>query len=162
MTPMLFLDFDGVLNDRPTWTGHPVLYAIQCARLQEILMVCPARIVLTTAWAKWIADGSMSVTGMNRLLQTHGVKDASVIGDVGPHILGDLASRMRAIDEYIREHGQKGIPYAILDDLPLPTDRLIRTHPDDGLRAEHVMATADMLRRPIEPDARRIEGEFAL
>ena len=146
--PVLFLDFDGVLNDRPAWPGGPELYSGPCHRLGEIIHDAHCLLVLTTSWRKWCLDGSMNLHGMSRLLRTHGARGARVIGmidaDCPP---GDAALRLKYIMAWVEGHEPRR--FAILDDLAIDHPRAIKTPAYGGLDDCHVPAVVDMLRKPL-------------
>ena len=138
---LIFLDIDGVLNNHPCWPKGPELHRPQCDLLQQIIERTGAKIVLTSSWRNWLADGSMTLVGFSRLLQTHGVTGAEVVGylRVGPVDAGD---RTKAIREYL---WGKGAKFIVLDDLPLAIETLVRTDGHAGLTAEHVEQACGLL-----------------
>ena len=148
MIKLIFLDIDGVLNNRPCWSKGPELHRPQCACLQQIIERTGAKIVLTSSWRKWIASGSMTCVGFERLLHTHGVC-VKVHGFIrlGPV---DAKDRAEAIRDYLAGEHLVFCPdgdcrFAILDDLPIPGPHLVRTEGHTGLTAEHVERTCKIL-----------------
>lgn len=130
---LVFLDIDGVLNDHPCWPEGPELMHSQCQKLQLIIERTGAKIVLTSTWANWIADGSMTRVGFSRLLQTHGIR-TEVVAYLSPSM--DPGERSSSIRKCLEMYPD--CKYVVLDDLPISLPNCIRTNGYRGLEAEHV------------------------
>lgn len=129
----LFLDIDGVLNNHPCWPKGPQLMQPQCEYLQAIIERTGAKIVLTSTWANWIEDDSMTRVGFSRLLQTHGVR-AEVVAYCLSAV--DPGERTSVIRRYLADYPD--CKYVVLDDLPISLPNCIRTNGHVGLEPRHV------------------------
>ncbi len=143
---LIYLDIDGVLNDRPAWPKGPELQRPQCECLHRIIHRTGAKIILTSSWRAWIADGSMTLVGFSRLLQTHGVSGASVIGYLPPGPV-DANERSRLIAFELAS--RLGVTFIVLDDLIIRLDvieeYLIQTDGHAGLNARCVERACQLL-----------------
>lgn len=139
---VVFLDFDGVVNDRPAWAEGPVFHLPQCARLQAILETTGAHIVLTTTWRHRIHDGAMTLAGFQRMLHAHDITAAKVDAALPP---GPMSERWRQIQAYVAAHGVTS--FVVLDDVAMPTDRLVRTDGHTGLADAHVRQAQELLKK---------------
>ncbi len=138
----VFLDIDGVLNNHPCWPSGPELMQPQCRYLQEIIVRTAAKIILTSSWARWIEDGSMTRVGFSRLLHTHGIK-AEVFAHIvvpGPVDPGERTTNIRQCLAYY-----PGCAYVVLDDLPISLPNCIRTDGRRGLERQHVNEACTLL-----------------
>jgi len=72
---LLFLDIDGVLNDRVfDETAQSCTLLSSCvAELNQVLARTECRIVLSSAWRYAVINGWMSLDGFEYLLRSHGV-----------------------------------------------------------------------------------------
>lgn len=82
MTPIIFLDIDGVLNrhvfNREAGSGTIDPKCVK--QLNRILRATGAKIVLSSAWRYMIHRRAMTLKGFDYLLRTHGVIADSVVG----------------------------------------------------------------------------------
>lgn len=84
---ILFLDIDGVLN-----THEPLDPEVMCgrfhpdkvARLNHVLRMTGAKIVLSSAWRYFVHRGEMTIAGVEWLLRSHGVMQQRLIGITRP------------------------------------------------------------------------------
>ena len=119
MKPIVFLDFDGVLNSwtwlgsqgvrEPTKASHEVRARVgfdpkTIRRLNKLLKRTSSSIVVSSAWRK-----RLSVDGLQDLLSSQGLR-GEVIGRT-PEIPGP---RAREIARWLRLIGLR--PYVVLDD----------------------------------------------
>lgn len=157
MTPILFLDFDGVLNSARHMNslvrvpGEPPMAApAHVAVLNQVLRQSDAHIVVSSAWRY-----GRSNAALHRLLTGSGVVGRVVgrteIHDVRPGTLweGEPARGIQ-IQNWITEHAHDG-PFAIVDDdadMVHLTPWLVRTTFDLGLCEEHVAPLVKLLRTP--------------
>lgn len=114
MRALLFLDMDGVLNDKtPHPNGYYGVKASCVESLNRVLQSTNAQIVISSAWRYMIPD-AMSLQGFEYLLVTHGV-------DCRDRVVGftcrdeDLEGRGQQIRHWLNEHGGRR-PYVVLDD----------------------------------------------
>ena len=114
MTPLLFLDIDGVLNDHVPVTDYICgIDRDKIRRLNEIVKATGAEVVISSAWRYMILDGAMTVDGFRYMLTTHGL--ASFVKVVG-HTKSDeqIPERGDQIADYLQTFGSRR--YVVLDD----------------------------------------------
>jgi hypothetical protein len=71
LTPLLFLDVDGVLNSHDANEYHfNTIHRDKIERLNRIVKATGAEIVISSAWRYMILGGSMTIDGFRYLLQT--------------------------------------------------------------------------------------------
>ena len=83
---LLFLDVDGVLN------SHDFSEAAMCGpihadkerRLNGVLILTGAKVVLSSAWRYLVHRDEMNLTGLDWLLRSHGLLAGRLIGVTGP------------------------------------------------------------------------------
>lgn len=134
---VVFLDIDGVLNTHEEL--HPevlcgTLHRDKVDRLNGVLRITSARLVLSSAWRYLIHRGEMNLTGMEWLLRSHGVLAGRLIGItradtmMPPKWDGSTPwpvehDRGKQIAEFLETFtGVLGVPcsgYVVLDDLDL-------------------------------------------
>jgi hypothetical protein len=130
---ILFLDIDGVLNSHP-----PLDPEVMCGtfdrdkvqRLNHVLRVTDARIVLSSAWRYLVHRFEMNLAGLDWLLRSHGVLAGRLLCVTRkdtmqrPPYGGDPAGwpiddeRGQQITEWLRKVGRLDA-YAVVDDLDL-------------------------------------------
>ena len=107
--PILFLDFDGVLNTPRTWTRRPVHARLESRLVRRVARICVqsnARIVISSSWR--CSHGLEELRG---LLALKGLRRSYVIDTTR-----DLQSkRQTEILAWLAEHPECS-NYAILDD----------------------------------------------
>lgn len=118
---ILFLDIDGVLNDRkPTSCGFCGIQADKAEQLNRILDAQPTlKLWLTSAWRYLLLTKQMTGSGFENLLLTHGVWARNRLGgwlaEDGPKGRAvDILEAVESLD--LRSPGRK---WAVLDDLAL-------------------------------------------
>jgi hypothetical protein len=146
MNALLFLDIDGVLNDR-TWLIDAKSFSVtpKCIPpFNRILKAINPDVVLTSAWRYMILWGAMTVKGFEYLLRSHGVScDIRIVGALSQnehcyhcrHVtINDTLfcehcclseKRGHLIDLWLR--GKPKCRYLVIDDKPL--DILEYRHP---------------------------------
>lgn len=142
MTPTIFLDIDGVLNNTPRCMKGPRIMPQQAENLISLVQASGARIVLTSSWRKWVAADSMTLTGLERLFYTHGI-DASVDVLPGDYDAFEVGKRAEAIAAYVAANPG---PYVVLDDKPIPIEHFVQTSGTVGLTCDNVMTAYRILR----------------
>lgn len=156
---LLFLDFDGVLNDLVT--KHVMTEAIQndellnaaeqidhdkVMRLNRIIAATGAYVVFTTSWTN-----ARSFTFLCRVLRFRGF-EGFILGAI-EHIGRVQEKFYERADEI--EHWLKHVPgvtsYVILDDFPMYqlSERHVRSTSEFGLQDDHVEAAIEILNRPL-------------
>lgn len=133
--PLIFLDCDGVLNTHDSnRDGICGIHRDKIERLNRIVELSGAEVVISSAWRYMILGGAMSVDGFRYMLVTHGLR--SFVKVVG-HTKSDeeIPERGDQITAYLAEHGPTS--YVILDDgSELPTEGCARTM-TESLRVVH-------------------------
>ena len=139
MTPIVFLDIDGVLNGHPKWGHEFALIDNACMnRLNSFLRRTGAKIVISSAWRYQILRNDVTVKGFQYMLISHGLSIAAeVIGHTqsDEEITEAMGGRTAQILAWIKENKHDG-PWVVLDDLPLGEDLKdyhVRTDPSEGL-----------------------------
>jgi len=155
MTPILFLDVDGVLNSHGSFVrnGEPVwrVDADKVALLNEVVRRTGCHVVVSSTWRKGPEDGP---DGCREILRARGVRvrfprdwrtDGSLDGIRG----GEIA-------DWLRRNGSP--PYAIVDDdsdmLPEQQARFVQTNFEEGLTRAH----ADRLIALLSPAGLKEQG----
>lgn len=140
---LLFLDIDGVLNDKqPTGSGYPTIDRDKADRLNQILAAVPdLQLVISSAWRYLILRGSMYRDGFESLLCSHGVAardrlhgwTGSDEAFRGAHWDDSLHLRAVQIRTYAKSYPIDS--WLALDDLDLPLEQheLVRTDGEVGL-----------------------------
>lgn len=133
---VLFLDIDGVLNDRSRspLAESSSFDAGAVMRLNRVITSTGARLVLSSSWRYVIIDGTMTLGGFEFLLRTHGLAQGSLVG----HTCADelVPSRAGQIRQWLTTHGPCEAWAAVDDhDLGLGDDgwRQVRTAWELGL-----------------------------
>jgi hypothetical protein len=139
MTPIIFLDIDGVLNGHPKWgSGDPLIDASCVKRLNDILERTGAKIVISSAWRYQILGKEITLRGFQYMLISHGMfAGVDVIGHTrsDEEITEAMGGRATQILAWIDENRHVG-PWVVLDDLPLGDvlkEYHVRTDPSEGL-----------------------------
>ncbi|HEY0708182.1 MAG TPA: HAD domain-containing protein [Polyangia bacterium] len=133
---IIFLDIDGVLNDRsrdPAAESSSFDRAA-VARLNRVLATTGAKLVLSSSWRYVILDGTMTLGGFDFLLRTHGMAQESLIGVTCEDEV--VPGRAAQIRRWLDQHGPCGVWAAVDDhDLALGEDawRQVRTQWELGL-----------------------------
>lgn len=172
--PLLFLDFDGVLNNRATFEpprrslphGAHMIEPSHVARVQRIVDATGADVVVSSSWRH-----GTSVEALTALLRSRGAR--FVCRDKTPEYGEMLASgivlgsvRGDEIQTWLDDNGGRGAafphggwhaPIAILDDEPEREFRhlsgyLVRTTFEHGLADEHIERAIGMLNQPPPAD----------
>lgn len=144
-TPVIFLDFDGVLNGYadPCGGGLRGLDPVRVARLNRICDATGAHVVVTSAWRRihrercQLADILVAAgfTGM-------------VAGMTPTDVVGGRMAEIEAWQDAPPPRKYRGAPFIIIDDehgFGQLTPRLVRTHPIDGLTDEDVNKAIQLL-----------------
>lgn len=131
MLKVLFLDFDGVLNTiSDTMVHGEWLDAEKVQRLNELVDL-GVDVVISSAWRiKYSEEDLADMLASKGLL-------LNVIG-VTPILPAKMSEsperpRLREIHKWLEDCGQENVTYAILDDLQIPSARLVRTSIYRGL-----------------------------
>lgn len=160
---VLFLDFDGVLNDLAT--KHPsvdelpevvrkdsLLFAAEqidhdkVMRLNRIIQATGAYVVFTTSWTN-----ARSFTFLCRVLRHRGFEGfiLGAIEHIG-RVERRFVERADEIEHWLK-HVQGVTSYVILDDFPMYqlSDRHVRSTSMYGLQDHHVEQAIEVLNRPL-------------
>lgn len=154
---VLFLDIDGVINTNKNydWGPGPVpmIDFNLVSRVNKIVHVTQAQIVLTSSWRYQVLNNNMTLKGFQFLLRTHGMRGDLI--DVTPcdH---DCPIRGRQIAQWIESHKPKY--YAILDDDTcehldaIHGNRVVFADKSYGLLEEQVAKVIEILGREVTDD----------
>lgn len=163
MDKVLFLDFDGVLNNDATLTKvennvepyrHCGLESTLVEILNKILDATGAKVVFSTSW-RTIYDDKRLVELLERWGFRHGDR---VIGRTPKRW---SSSREFEIEEWLLEHNSPGMKFLVLDDAHtrfVASGNQILTSMERGLLDEHVAAAVQIFEegpefRPfVDPD----------
>mmetsp|Transcript_152357 Transcript_152357/g.265562 ORF Transcript_152357/g.265562 Transcript_152357/m.265562 type:complete len:239 (+) Transcript_152357:46-762(+) len=146
--PLVFLDVDGVLNNRKTFP-RVRLDDPSCLQLARLLERANACIVLSSTWRH---KPSLRLE-LAQALWRNGVKKAAIVGAT-PDV--SLGRRDEEICSWLDANNCKNLQYVVLDDLPLPENAidnggdLVSDHgvwidPDIGLQDTDVEAALQHL-----------------
>jgi hypothetical protein len=158
--PILFLDVDGVLNGHRDYGTGGALIRPECARrLQLVLDVTDAAVVLSSAWRYQVLLGAVTLRGFEHMLRTHGIR-ARVVGttdrdggDTQQEFNGATgpAERVAQIRRWLAAHPEV-TRWAVVDDARLsvadPTLPIVETDGERGLSDRDADALIALLRRP--------------
>lgn len=114
---LIFLDLDGVAN---RWSNRPDQRMVEpeCVEhLNAILDATGAKVVLTASRRHLVHSGDMTLSGLEYLLRSHGIR-CSLVGVTEPDVEegeGEPACRGQQISHYLRDHARP-TRLAILDD----------------------------------------------
>ena len=149
MTPVVFLDMDGVMGAGRVWAQNAAkrwtcpagwVDPAMVARLNRLVRRTGARVVVSSSWRKYLgADGVAAV------LAACGFA-GEVLGAT-PVLPGDPPSwRGREIDRWLMAHPRVR-DWVVLDDLAVSVDlgRLVRTDPRHGLTDDDVARAVAIL-----------------
>lgn len=169
MTPLIFLDVDGVLNDHnPHPNGYCGMVPHCVGFLKYILRAVPdAKIVVSSAW-RYLIPEAFTLKGFEYLLTMHGgpydiFKDRVVgvterdeaacvrlgLMEEGSTLdyawLKENGCRVRAeqIEEYVRQSGNP--PFVVLDDLNIGVRNQVQTDGAVGLSALDAVRAVQIL-----------------
>lgn len=111
---LLFLDIDGVLNSHDANADHICgIHADKITRLNRLVELTGAEVVISSAWRYMILNGAMSVSGFRHMLMTHGL--ASFVKIVGCTVSDEeIAERGDQIAAFLDT--AEWPPYIVLDD----------------------------------------------
>ncbi len=120
MKPIIFLDIDGVLNDHK-WNEEAQSCTIRTDCMNElnrIIKETSANIVLSSAWRYMVLGGTMSITGFEYLLRTHGfISTGTIIGHTGKdRVTSDRSDRAKLIKAWVIAQSYQSGMYIALDD----------------------------------------------
>jgi hypothetical protein len=125
MARFVFLDIDGVLNDHTQHprTGYCSIDRDKAGRLDRVLFMADAGIVLTSAWRYLVHNGSMTLEGLRNLLRTHWIDGDRLVGITRRDISPNVTDRGAQISEWIvgegwQHYGEDGA-HVVLDDMDL-------------------------------------------
>lgn len=155
MTPILFLDVDGVLNCKRTFLqrGEPVwrIDAEKVALLNEVARRTGCRVVVSSTWRKGAFRGPQ---GCRAILRARGVRVRFPRDWRTPGSLDGI--RGGEIADWLKRNGSP--PYAIVDDdsdmLPDQQARFVQTNFEEGLTQAH----ADRLIALLSPAGLKERG----
>lgn len=161
---VLFLDLDGVLNDH-TFNQESQSCTIlpECAqRLNAIIQQTNCRLVISSAWRYMVPD-SMTLSGFEYLLQTHGVNAHKRIDGVTCRDEVTWERHLQIIKWLEERNHHQCLEtrvdwWCVLDDDPMGMKlgkdawRLVRTDGLKGLQDDEVQRVVDILNgRQREP-----------
>lgn len=130
--PLIFLDFDGVLNTFATWGLYPSEKALdpdKIARVRALCHSCDAEVVISSAWRH-----VHSLEELRHMLHRRGGLEEDLVIGVTP----EWASRSHTdrgleIQKWLRDNKREECPFVILDDLHSGVFK--------GLESNHVQTT---------------------
>ena len=165
---LIYLDFDGVLNDHVAWPNKYNPIKPSCvAQLNRILQATGANIVLSSAWRYLNFSNDISLKGFEYLLLIHGISYDSI----NDRIIGVTKSDHKHLGvspeelnyEWLRIHGAtlrreqiyadaeaRGVArFVVLDDLFLNMIKQVQTRADLGLTAPYAEDAIALLNGPV-------------
>lgn len=166
---VLFLDVDGVLNNRAAFAastkgGSKVLDEACIVRLARLVKacesVCKTKIVLSSTWRLY----GRHVNHLKRQLRKHGLRIHAMTDSKGP-VRGDEIQRWLDANpvDCVTHHGERlemittNCRFVILDDdsdmLPEQLSFFVQTNMDTGLTDAHVMQAMKILEIPVDDSA---------
>lgn len=141
MTPYLFLDIDGVLNDH-TYSG---IDRDKTAILNTVLeRFIDLKIVLSSAWRQEIIQGHMDLHGFETMLRACGLSCYNrLVGHTDDGTDFEYGGRANLIQRYAKQHGLTR--WVAIDDmgLALPSTHFVQTNGQYGItqaKADAVIA----------------------
>ena len=145
MTPLVFLDFDGVLNGYadPCGGGLRGLDPVRVARLNRIVEATGAHVVVTSAWRRIHRERCQLADILNAVGFT------GMVAGMTPCL--PSADRGAEIEQWLEcpPRRYRGAPLVILDDdqydLGRLSDRLVKTDPILGLTEADADRCIEML-----------------
>jgi hypothetical protein len=148
---VIFLDFDGVLNNNRSIAEFGNCYQFDplCVEaLNRILEETGARVVISSSWRCF-----WSLAENTETLEVNGVLPGRVI-DSTPELSVD---RGYEIDAWLKSSPAEIVSFVILDDqtdMVMHLDRLVLTTVDEGLTLEHARRAIEILDQPWSHPAR--------
>lgn len=134
---IIFLDVDGVLNSRESWSttcvgkGSKRLDPALCARLVRLVAETGAKIVVSSTWRLY----DDHLLALKRGLHECGLEPGTIIGETDQDNSG---VRGAEINDWVVRHGITS--FVILDDdrdMEPHMDRLVKTTWEQGLQDAH-------------------------
>lgn len=147
---IIFLDIDGVLNNRKTQIPYGI--DISCVdNFNYIIQKTNANIVLISSWRYMIMQGEMKLKGFEYLLRSHGVncKDR-LIGLTSPDEI--FYERWYQVEHWIKHTENKIDSFVILDDyedFPNYPQNYIQTDGYYGLTFEDAKKAVHILNKEL-------------
>jgi len=150
---VIFLDFDGVLNNRERWKDHQqvdprcstaMLDPLGVWRLKQIVSSTGAKIVVTSTWRN-----IYPLEQLSGFLWKYGIERGTIIGKTPK-----IGRRGHEISHWLKKHPVDN--YIILDDDQdagsgkVDRDRFIKTDWEYGIQSTHVITAVNTLGRKIE------------
>lgn len=132
---LIFLDIDGVLNQRGFVRGVAAIDSHLVLLLNRALDATNAHIVISSMWRQLIYSGDMTVAGFGEMLKSHGLRPDRVIGATSPEYTCTICDstsldeddccrncrgvshRGEQIRQWRRKNNHYGNPYVVVDDM---------------------------------------------
>lgn len=152
--PIIFLDFDGVLNTYSTgWSAYPTDKGIdpdKVERVHHLAKELDADIVISSAWRS-----VHSLEELRRMLRERGGLPSERVIDVTPDWKGPHYHRGEEIKEWLLKNKRKHDPFVILDDMTAAAfkgleDKHVQTTLRDGFTEERRDAARQLLEKQRE------------
>lgn len=127
--PIIFLDFDGVLNTRRTWGYFPRDGAVDPDKVERVHALCQAFdavVVISSAWRE-----IFTLCELQGILARRGGLPSKYVIDVTQVL---PMPRGQEIKEWLSAHDARARPFVILDDLFTEGNF-------EGLEAQHIKTT---------------------
>lgn len=143
MDSILFLDFDGVLNDHTQFDNGYCGISQSCVeQLNRIIEDTDCKIVLSSAWRYLILNHHMTLAGFEVMMLTHGINACGrLLGltEFDQDKNNDNSERGNQIMKYLCD-APLSVRWAILDDMPVNeppevVSRFVQTDGEVGLTA---------------------------
>lgn len=121
MNPLIFLDIDGVLNDK-SFNHLAQSNTIDRDKIRNINLLLEytnAQVVISSAWRYMVHEGAMTLDGFAYMMRTHGLDHQAIVGVTRKDKTIDELRQHQIID-YLREHYGyfwNYPPFIIIDDL---------------------------------------------
>jgi hypothetical protein len=150
---VIFLDIDGVLNGHQKHeNGYCGIYPECVTRFNRLLDAVPdAMVVVSSAWRYLVHCDSMTVTGFENLLLTHGVKCQRRIFAVTRRDHETNDRRENQISEWVERYSPD--KWVVLDDLYLDLPQLVQTNGEIGLTDSDINEALDVLGLAVDQKA---------
>lgn len=177
MIQLLYLDIDGVLNRHERHSnGYSGMHPYPVGLLNQMLEDLPdVQLVISSAWRYQVISGHMTMKGFECMLLTHGLecfgRIHSVTGSDEAHAIeGQYTGKTTGAEfwEWLKVHGCEvraqqitkhlaevhanaivPVSFAVVDDLAVPVQRLVKTDPSVGLDCQHVQQLQKWLNKPV-------------
>lgn len=141
--PIIFLDFDGVLNKDGNYEIEEMFEPILCERLSNLIKSTNSSIVLSTSH-RYSPD---VLKEFKKVCQKYNI-DGRIIGrtkDLSGGTTVKRVARAREIQKWLRDHKGTFSNWVILDDMDMRIQNFVKTQSNVGLTPELVSIATSIL-----------------